>query len=234
MQTYHYLLSSDDGLYELHSNVQKAIDKITSLENQKDETKRTQIKQFLTYLDKHEEQFKNKGEFLLAFYLLGYVNESIEFIMEEYSKQIGFTGFDYEEIKTILHNFVFCESCEQQILPSKFKQTLEKFYSTFSEKDCNMAAIIDFVENTYTEAEDKEKLDKLVDLFYDHLSNNLLNFIQNTNIIFTELIAKMQKSLENGEKDVSLYEHDIMECYQEKLDILDIANYRIEKIPFVG
>ena len=41
MQTYHYLLSSDDGLYELHSNVQKAIDKITSLENQKDETKRT-------------------------------------------------------------------------------------------------------------------------------------------------------------------------------------------------
>ena len=234
MQTYHYLLSSDGGLYELHSSVQKAIDKITSLENQKDENERTKIKQFLTYLDKYAKQFKNNGSFLLAFYLLGYINESTESIMEEYSKQIGFTGFDYEEIKTILHNFVFCESCEQQILPSKFKQTLEKFYSTFSEKDCNMAAIIDFVENTYTEAEDKEKLDKLVDLFYDHLSNCLLNFIQNTNVIFTELITKMQKSLENGEKDVSLYEHDIMECYNEKLDILDIENYRIEKIPFVS
>lgn len=234
MPTYHYLLSSDDGLYELHSSVQKAIDKITSLENQKDENERTKIKQFLTYLDKYAKQFKNNGSFLLAFYLLGYINESTESIMEEYSKQIGFTGFDYEEIKTILHNFVFCESCEQQILPSKFKQTLEKFYSTFSEKDCNMAAIIDFVENTYTEAEDKEKLDKLVDLFYDHLSNCLLNFIQNTNVIFTELITKMQKSLGNGEKDVSLYEHDIMECYNEKLDILDIENYRIEKIPFVS
>lgn len=234
MQTYHYLLSSDDGLYELHSSVQKAIDKITSLANQKDENERTKIKRFLTYLDKHEKQFKNKGAFLLAFYLIGYVNESTESIMEEYSKQIGFTGFDYEEIKTLLHNFVFCESCEQQILPSKFQQTFEKFRSTFSEKDYNMAAIIDFVEKTYTESEDKEKLDKLVDLFYDHLSNCLLNFIQNTNVIFTELIAKMQKSLENGGKDISLYEHDIMECYNEKLDILDIANYRIEKIPFVG
>ena len=234
MHTYHYLLSSDDGLYELHSSVQKAIDKITSLENQKDENERTKIKSFLTYLDKYEKQFKNNGSFLLAFYLLGYVNESTESIMEKYSKQIGFTGFDYEEIKTLLHNFVFCESCEQQILPSKFQQTFEKFRSTFSEKDYNMSAIIDFVEKTYTESEDKEKLDKLVDLFYDHLSNCLLNFIQNTNVIFTELIAKMQKSLENGEKDVSLYEHDIMECYQEKLDILDIANYRIEKIPFVG
>lgn len=234
MQTYHYLLSSDDGLYELHSSVQKAIDKITSLENQKNENERNKIKQFLTYLDKYGKQFENKGAFLLAFYLLGYVNESTDSIMEEYSKQIGFTGFDYEEIKTLLHNFVFCESCEQQILPSKFKQTFEKFRSTFSEKDYNMAKIIDFVENTYTESEDKEKLDKLVDLFYDHLSNCLLNFIQNTNVIFTELIAKMQKSLGNSEKDVSLYEHDIMEYYNEKLDILDIQNYRIEKIPFVG
>ena len=206
MPTYHYLLSSDDGLYELHSSIQKAIDKITLLENQKDENERTKIKQFLTYLDKYEKQFKNNGSFLLAFYLLGYVNENTESIMEEYSKQIGFTGFDYEEIKTLLHNFVFCESCEQHILPSKFQQT----------------------------SEDKEKLDKLVDLFYDHLSNCLLNFIQNTNVIFTELIAKMQKALENGKKHVSLYEHDIMECYNEKLDILDIANYRIEKIPFVG
>ena len=234
MSTYHYLLSSDDGLYELHSSVQKAIDKIISLENQKDENNRTKIKQFLTYLDRYEKQFKNKEAFLLAFYLLGYVNESTESIMEKYSKQIGFTGFDYEEIKTLLHNFVFCESCEQQILPSKFKQTLEKFYSTFSEKDYNMVAIIDFVENTYTEAEDKGKLDKLVDLFYDDLSDRMLNLIQNTNVIFTELIAKMQKALENGKKYVSLYEHDIMECYNEKLDILDIANYRIEKIPFMG
>lgn len=234
MHTYHYLLSSDDGLYELHSSIQKAIDKITLLENQKDENERTKIKQFLTYLDKYEKQFKNNGSFLLAFYLLGYVNENTESIMEEYSKQIVFTGFDYEEIKTLLHNFVFCESCEQQILPSKFQQTFEKFRSTFSEKDYNMAAIIDFVEKTYTESEDKEKLDKLVDLFYDHLSNCLLNFIQNTNVIFTELIAKMQKALENGKKHVSLYEHDIMECYNEKLDILDIPNYRIEKIPFVG
>lgn len=234
MPTYHYLLSSDDGLYELHSSIQKAIDKITLLENQKDENERTKIKQFLTYLDKYEKQFKNNGSFLLAFYLLGYVNENTESIMEEYSKQIGFTGFDYEEIKTLLHNFVFCESCEQHILPSKFQQTFEKFRSTFSEKDYNMAAIIDFLEKTYTESEDKEKLDKLVDLFYDHLSNCLLNFIQNTNVIFTELIAKMQKALENGKKHVSLYEHDIMECYNEKLDILDIANYRIEKIPFVG
>lgn len=234
MSTYHYLLSSDDGLYELHSSVQKAIDKIISLENQKDENNRTKIKQFLTYLDRYEKQFKNKEAFLSAFYLLGYVNESTESIMEKYSKQIGFTGFDYEEIKTLLHNFVFCESCEQQILPSKFKQTLEKFYSTFSEKDYNMVAIIDFVENTYTEAEDKGKLDKLVDLFYDDLSDRMLNLIQNTNVIFTELIAKMQKALENGKKYVSLYEHDIMECYNEKLDILDIANYRIEKIPFMG
>lgn len=234
MQTYHYLLSSDDGLYELHSSIQKAINKITSLENQKDENERTKIKRFLIYLDKYEKQFKNNGVFLLAFYLLGYINERTESIMEEYSKQIDFTGFDYEEIKTLLHNFVFCESYEQQILPSKFKQTLENFYSTFSEKDYNMAAIIDFVEKTYTESKDKEKLDKLVDLFYDHLSHCLLNFIQNTNVIFTELIAKMQKSLENGEKDVSLYKHDIMECYDEKLDILDIENYRIEKIPFIG
>ena len=50
---------------------------------------------------------KIRGLFLLAFYLIGYVNESTESIMEEYSKQIGFTGFDYEEIKTLLHNFVF-------------------------------------------------------------------------------------------------------------------------------
>lgn len=234
MQTYYYLLSSDDGLYELHSSIQKAIDKITLLENQKDENERTKIKQFLTYLDKYEKQFKNNGSFLLAFYLLGYVNENTESIMEEYSNQIGFTGFDYEEIKTLLHNFIFCESCEQQILPSKFQQAFEKFRSTFSEKDYNMAKIIDFVKNTYTASEDKEKLDKLADLFYDHLSNNLLNFIQNTNVIFTELIAKMQKALENGKKYVSLYEHDIMEYYNEKLDILDIANYRIEKIPFIG
>ena len=52
--------------------------------------------------------------------------------------------------------------------------------------------------------------------------------------ILKEAEEKMQKSLENGGKDISLYEHDIMECYNEKLDILDIANYRIEKIPFVG
>lgn len=234
MQTYHYLLSSNGGLYELHSSVQKAIDKITSLENQKDENNRAKIKQFLTYLDKYEKQFKNKGAFLLAFYLLGYVNESTESIMAEYSKQIGFTGFDYEEIKTLLHNFVFYESCEQQILPSKFQQTLEKCHSTFSEKDYNMAEIVDFVENTYIKSEDKEKLNKLVDLFYDDLSNRMLNLIQNTNVIFTELIAKMQKSLKNGEKDVSLYKHDIMDCDDVELAILPIENYRIEKIPFVG
>ena len=230
MQTYHYLLSSDDGLYELHSNVQKAIDKITSLENQKDETKRTQIKQFLTYLDKHEKQFKNKGAFLLAFYLLGYVNESIEFIMEKYSKQIGFTGFDYEEIKNLLQNFVFYESLEQKILPSNFQKTLEKIHVTFSNEDYNMEKIIDFLEQTYTESDDKKKMDQLADLFYDYLSNRMLNLIQNTNVIFTELIVKMKKSLENGEKDVSLYEQEFI----DELDILPIENYRIEKIPFLG
>ena len=67
MHTYHYLLSSDDGLYELHSSIQKAIDKITLLENQKDENERTKIKRFLTYLDKHEKQFKNKGAFFISF-----------------------------------------------------------------------------------------------------------------------------------------------------------------------
>lgn len=142
MQTYHYLLSSDDGLYELHSSIQNAIDKITSLANQKDETGRTQIKRFLTYLDKHEKQFKNKGALLLAFYLLGYVNESTESIMEVYSKQIGFTGFDYEEIGKLLHTFVFYESLQQKILPSNFSNTLEKLHSIFNEKDYNMAELL--------------------------------------------------------------------------------------------
>lgn len=230
MQTYHYLLSSDDGLYELHSNVQKAIDKITSLENQKDETKRTQIKQFLTYLDKHEKQFKNKGAFLLAFYLLGYVNENTESIMEEYSNQISLTGFDYEEIKKLLHNFVFYESLEQKILPSNFQKTLEKIHVTFSNEDYHMEKIIDFLEQTYTESDDKKKMDQLADLIDDYLSNRMLNLIQNTNVIFTELIVKMKKSLENGEKDVSLYEQEFI----DELDILPIENYRIEKIPFLG
>ena len=230
MQTYHYLLSSDDGLYELHSNVQKAIDKITSLENQKDETKRTQIKQFLTYLDKHEKQFKNKGAFLLAFYLLGYVNENTESIMEEYSNQISLTGFDYEEIKNLLHNFVFYESLEQKILPSNFQKTLEKIHVTFSNEDYHMEKIIDFLEQTYTESDDKKKMDQLADLIDDYLSNRMLNLIQNTNVIFTELIVKMKKSLENGEKDVSLYEQQFI----DELDILPIENYRIEKIPFLG
>ena len=97
-----------------------------------------------------------------------------------------------------------------------------------------MAEIVDFVENTYIKSEDKEKLNKLVDLFYDDLSNRMLNLIQNTNVIFTELITKMQKSLKNGEKDVSLYKHDIMDCDDVELAILPIENYRIEKIPFVG
>ena len=64
MQTYHYLLSSDDGLYELHSSIQKAINKITSLKTKKMKMKELESNGFLTYLDKYEKQFKNNGAFL--------------------------------------------------------------------------------------------------------------------------------------------------------------------------
>lgn len=240
MQAY-YLLSSTDGLYELHSSIPKVIDKITSRESQKDTEERIQIKQFLTYFNEYQKKFKNKGVFLLSFYLLGYTNESIESIMEKYSKEIGLTGFNYEEMKTVLHQFVFHETLKHKILPSNFKKTLENFYVTFSNEDYNMTKIIDFVEKTYTKSEDKEKLDKLADLFYDDLSDRVLNLIQNTNILFTALLAKMQKTLEEGKQNVDLYQHDIYETIKhdgfsefEDAEFLDITNYHIEKIPFMG
>ena len=109
MQTYHYLLSFDEHC-ESYADIKGVIHAILSLEDQKYMHETMNIKQFLTYLDRYQEQFKNKSYFLLAFYILGYVNKSTSLVMDEYSKQIGLVGFNYEKIATILHQFVFDET----------------------------------------------------------------------------------------------------------------------------
>ena len=227
MQTYHYLLSFDEHC-ESYADIKLAVQKILSLEEQKYMHEKMNIKQFLTYLDKYQEKFKNKSYFLLAFYMLGYINKSTSLIMNDYSEKIGFTGFNYEEIKNILHRFVFHETLNNKILPSNFKQVLEKFYITFEDQDLDMPKLIDFLKQEYIEFQYKETLDKLVELFCDYLINNCLNINQNTNIVVTDLIAKMQESLNSGISDVQLYQDDEF----DDMDILPITNYRIQKIPF--
>lgn len=227
MQTYHYLLSFDENC-ESYANIKLAVQKILSLEQQKYMSKRMHIEQFLTYLDRYQEQFKNKSYFLLAFYMLGYINKSTSLIMNEYSEKIGFTGFNYEEIQNILHRFVFHEALENKILPSNFKQVLEKFYITFEGQDLDMPKIIDFLQQEYVDFQYQDILDKLVELFCGYLINDCLNINQNTNIVVTDLITKMQESLKSGISDVQLYQDDEL----DDMDILPITNYRIQKIPF--
>ena len=123
MQTYHYLLSFDEH-YESHVDIKGAIHAILSLEDQKYIYEKMNIKQFLTYLDKYQEKFKNKSYFLLAFYMFGYINKNTSLILDEYAKQIGLAGFNYEKISTILHQFVFDETKKHTILPSNFSQVL--------------------------------------------------------------------------------------------------------------
>lgn len=227
MQTYHYLLSFDEH-YESHVDIKGAIHAILSLEDQKYIYEKMNIKQFLTYLDKYQEKFKNKSYFLLAFYMLGYINKSISLIMNDYSEKIGFTGFNYEEIKNILHQFIFYETLKNKILPSNFKQILEKFYITFEGQDLDMPKIIDFLQQEYVDFQYQDILDKLVELFCGYLINDCLNINQNKNIVVTDLITKMQESLKSGISDVQLYQDDEL----DDMDILPITNYRIQKIPF--
>ena len=66
MQTYHYLLSFDKH-YESHVDIKSAVHAVSSLEDQKYMCEKTNIKRFLTYLDRYQKQFDNKGFFLLAF-----------------------------------------------------------------------------------------------------------------------------------------------------------------------
>ena len=73
-------------------------------------------------------------------------------------------------------------------------------------------------------------MDKFVDLFKDYLINNCLNMIQNTNVVFTNLITKMQKSLNDGILDVQLYKDNEL----DNMNILPITNYRIQRIKFFG
>lgn len=113
---------------------------------------KTNIKRFLTYLDRYQKRFDNKGCFLLAFYTLGYINKNTSLIMEEYSKQIGLTGFNYEEMKTRLHQFVFEEAKKHTILPSNLQQVLRKFKTVFDGQDFDMAKIINFVKQEYIES----------------------------------------------------------------------------------
>lgn len=227
MQTYHYLLSFDENC-ESYADIKLAVQKMLSLEQQKYMSKRMHIEQFLTYLDRYQEQFKNKSYFLLAFYMLGYVNKSISLILDDYSEKIGLTGFNYEEIKNLLHQFVFHETLKNKILPSNFKQVLEKFYITFEDQDFDMSKIIDFLQKEYVDFQYKDTLDKLVELFCGYLINDYLNINQNTNVVVTNLITKMQESLNSGISDVQLYQDDEL----DDMDILPITNYRIRKIPF--
>ena len=227
MQTYHYLLSFNEHC-ESYADIKLAVQKILSLEEQKYMHEKMNIKQFLTYLDKYQEKFKNKSYFLLAFYMLGYINKSTSLIMNDYSEKIGFTGFNYEEIKNILHQFIFHETLKNKILPSNFKQILEKFYITFEGQDLDMPKIIDFLQQEYVDFQYQDILDKLVELFCGYLINDCLNINQNTNIVVTDLITKMQESLKSGISDVQLYQDDEL----DDMDILPITNYRIQKIPF--
>ena len=227
MQTYHYLLSFDEHC-ESYADIKLAVQKILSLEEQKYMHEKMNIKQFLTYLDKYQEKFKNKNYFLLAFYMLGYINKSTSLIMNEYSKQICLAGFNYEEIQNLLHRFVFHETLNNKILPSNFKQVLEKFHMTFAGQDLDMSKIIDFLQQEYFGYQYQYTLDKLVDLFCGYLINDLLNMIQNTNVVFKNLITEMQKSLNNDVSGVQLYQDDEL----DDMDILPITNYRIQKIPF--
>ena len=164
----------------------------------------------------------------MAFYILGYVNKSISLILDDYSEKIGLTVFNYEEIKKLLHQFVFHETLKNKILPSNFKQVLEKFYITFENQDLDMSKIIDFLQKEYVDFQYKDTLDKLVELFCGYLINDYLNINQNTNIVVTNLITKMQESLNSGISDVQLYQDDEL----DDMDILPITNYRIQKIPF--
>ena len=229
MQTYHYLLSFDKH-YESHVDIKSAVHAVSSLEDQKYMCEKTNIKRFLTYLDRYQKQFDNKGCFLLAFYTLGYINKNTSLIMEEYSKQIGLTGFNYEEMKTRLHQFVFDETKKHTIIPSNFQQVLRKFKTVFDGQDFDMAKIINFVKQEYIESQYNEILDKSVDLFKDYLINSCLNMIQNTNVVFTNLITKMQKSLNDGILDVQLYKDNEL----DNMNILPITNYRIQRIKFFG
>lgn len=54
--------------------------------------------------------------------------------------------------------------------------------------------------------------------------------IQNTNVVFTNLITKMQKSLNDGIWDVQLYKDNEL----DNMNILLITNYRIQRIKFFG
>lgn len=227
MQTYHYLLSFDKH-YESHVDIKGAVHAVLSLEDQKYMCEKTDIKRFLTYLDKYQEQFDNKGCFLLAFYMLGYINKNTSLIMDEYSKQIGLAGFNYEEIQNLLHRFVFHETLNNKILPSNFKQLLEKCHITFEGQDLNMQKLIDFLKQEYVDFQYQDALDKLMDSFCGYLINDLLNMIQNTNVVVANLITKMQESLNSGISDVQLYQDDEL----DDMDILPITNYRIQKIPF--
>ena len=227
MQTYHYLLSFDKH-YESHVDIKSAVHAVLSLEDQKYICEKTDIKRFLTYLNKYQEQFQNKSYFLLAFYMLGYINKNTSLIMEEYSKQIGLAGFNYEKIETMLHQFVFDEALKHTILPSNFKQVLKKLHITFEGQDLDMPKLIDFLQQEYVDVQYKDTLDKFVNLFCDYLINDLLNMIQNTNVVVANLITKMQESLNNGIADVQLYQDDEL----DDMDILPITNYRIQKIPF--
>lgn len=224
MQTYHYLLSFDEHC-ESYADIKGAVNAILSLEDQKYMHEKMNIKRFLTYLDRYQEQFKNKSYFLLAFYMLGYINKNTSLVLDEYSKQIGLAGFNYEKIETILHQFVFDESLKHTILPSNFKQVLEKLHITFESQDLDMPKLIDFLKQDF---QYQDALDKLVDSFCGYLINDLLNMIQNTNVVFTNLITEMQKSLNNDVSDVQLYQDDEL----DDMDILPITNYRIQKIPF--
>lgn len=227
MQTYHYLLSFDEHC-ESHVDIECAVHAILSLEDQKYMHEKMNIKRFLTYLDRYQEQFKNKSYFLLAFYMLGYINKNTSLMLDEYSKQIGLAGFNYEKIDTILHQFVFDEALKHSILPSNFKQVLEKLHITFESQDLDMPKLIDFLKQEYVDFQYQDSLDKFVDSFCGYLINDLLNMIQNTNVIFTNLITEMQKSLYNNVSDVRLYQDNEL----DDMDILPITNYRIQKIPF--
>jgi len=66
MQTYHYLLSFDEHC-ESYADIKGVIHAILSLEDQKYMHETMNIKQFLTYLDRYQEQFKNKSYFLKRF-----------------------------------------------------------------------------------------------------------------------------------------------------------------------
>ena len=69
MQTYHYLLSFDENC-ESYADIKLAVQKMLSLEQQKYMSKRMHIEQFLTYLDRYQEQFKIKVIFYWLFIFL--------------------------------------------------------------------------------------------------------------------------------------------------------------------